>query len=286
MIQASTDALTPGQHPGDTFARRHIPALDRTVNRLGIACDKGISADEMRQALDLGAEYVFWTPRMTKMVEPLKEALRRDRERYVVTTGPTFGFLPGSLRKAVDKSRKMLDVDYLDVLQLFWLGKTSALTQTMLDELVRLRQSGAVRRIGVSIHDRARAGQLAADSPLDLFMIRYNAAHPGAEQDIFPHLAKRRPAVVAYTATAWGKLLQAPSGWNGAVPDPGDCYRFALSDPNVDVVLTGPENLAQFKQNLKAMEKGPMQGEELAQMRRFGKLARESKAALRFGFGA
>ena len=34
-------------------------------------------------------------------------------------------------------------------------------------------------------------------------MIRYNAAHPGAERDIFPHLEARRPAVVAYTATSW-----------------------------------------------------------------------------------
>lgn len=39
-------------------------------------------------------------------------------------------------------------------------------------------------------------------------MIRYNAAHPGAEREIFPHL--------------------------------GDCYRFCLSSPYVDVVLTGP----------------------------------------------
>ena len=40
-------------------------------------------------------------------------------------------------------------------------------------------------------------------------MIRYNAAHPGAEQDVFPHLAARQPAVVAYTATSWRKLLPA-----------------------------------------------------------------------------
>ncbi len=60
-----------------------------------------------------------------------------------------------------------------------------------------------------------RAGQLAEESPLDLFMIRYNAAHPGAERDIFPHLARRQPAVVAYTATSWRKLLKAPSKWDG-----------------------------------------------------------------------
>lgn len=44
-----------------------------------------------------------------------------------------------------------------------------------------------VRWLCVSIHDRPRAGRLAADSVLDALMIRYNAAHPGAEQEIFPH---------------------------------------------------------------------------------------------------
>jgi len=89
----------------------------------------------------------------------------------------------------------------LDVFQIFWLGRTSAWTPSTIDALVSLRESGKVRAIGVSIHDRKRAGKLAADSPLDMLMVRYNAAHTGAEQDIFPHLAKRKPAIIAYTAT-------------------------------------------------------------------------------------
>ena len=52
------------------------------------------------------------------------------------------------------------------------------------------------------------AGRLALDSEIDLFMIRYNAKHPGAEQDIFPYLEKRNPAVVCYTALAWGQLIR------------------------------------------------------------------------------
>jgi hypothetical protein len=38
-------------------------------------------------------------------------------------------------------------------------------------------------------------------------------SHTGAEQDIFLHLAKRKPAIVAYTATRWrGRLDGGPSG--------------------------------------------------------------------------
>ena len=75
----------------------------------------------------------------------------------------------------------------------------------------------------MSIHDRKRAGKLAEDSPLDMLMIRYNAAHPGAEVDIFPNLAKRKPAIVAYTATRWRGLLKRPKGWNGPVMTASAC---------------------------------------------------------------
>ena len=74
--------------------------------------------------------------------------------------------------------------------------------------MLRLKQEGKIKAIGTSIHDRQRAGRLARDSEIDLFMIRYNAKHPGAEQDIFPYLEKRNPAVVAYTALAWGQLIR------------------------------------------------------------------------------
>jgi len=79
----------------------------------------------------------------------------------------------------------MLGTDYLDVFQHFWFGRTISWTPSTIDALVSLRESGMVRAIGVSIHDRNRAGKLAEDSPLDMLMIRYNAAHTGAEQDIF-----------------------------------------------------------------------------------------------------
>jgi hypothetical protein len=127
-----------------------------------------------------------------------------------------------------------------------------------------------VKALGTSIHDRPRAGRLAQDSQLDVFMLRYNAAHPGAERDVFPHLEKRKPHVVAYTATAWRKLLRAPKGWTGPTMTAGDCYRFCLSSPHVDVVLNGPANLAQLEQNLAAVARGPLDEGELGWMREYG----------------
>jgi aryl-alcohol dehydrogenase-like predicted oxidoreductase len=251
------------------FLHRDVKVLGRRVFRLGLAANYGIEEEAVRAALDRGVNYLFYTLR-GKMQTPLRDALKRDRERYVVATLPMLAYFGGSVRRGAERALKSLGTDYLDVYQLGWLGVTSAWTDATLAELRHLKESGKVRALGVSIHNRVRAGKLAEDSPLDLLMIRYNAAHPGAERDIFPHLDKRKPVVVAYTATSWRKLLKRPRGWKGPVMTAGDCYRFCLSSPHVDVVLTGPASGRQLDENLAALEKGPLTDEETKWMRDFG----------------
>jgi aryl-alcohol dehydrogenase-like predicted oxidoreductase len=102
-------------------------------------------------------------------------------------------------------------------------------------------------------------------------MIRYNAAHPGAEHDIFPHVREQKPSILAYTATSWRRLLKRPRGWDGAVMTAGDCYRFQLSNPHVDLALTGPASRAELEENLRALEKGPLSEDEASWMRAFGR---------------
>jgi aryl-alcohol dehydrogenase-like predicted oxidoreductase len=252
------------------FTHRDVPRFSRHLFRLGLSGSFGLDEAGCREALER-MQYVFWSPRMKALTPALRDALARDRDRYVVSAGPLLGFFPGAVRRAAETALRTLRVDSLDVFQLYWLGKMSAFTSAVQEEMARLREEGKVRALGVSIHDRPRAGKLAEDSILDLLMVRYNAAHPGAEQEIFPHLARRRPAVVAYTATAWRKLLRAPGGWKGKVPTAGDCYRFCLSSPHVDVVLTGPRSAAELRENLAAVEQGPLSRDEMQEMRAFGR---------------
>jgi aryl-alcohol dehydrogenase-like predicted oxidoreductase len=253
------------------FLHRDVPALKKRLFRLGLSGTFGLDEAGAREALER-VQYVFWSPRMSRLTPALVDALARDRERYAVSAGPLLGFFRGSIRKAAEAALRTLRTEYLDVLQLYWLGKMSAFTGPVQEELVRLREEGKVRAVGASMHDRRRAGRLAEDSVLDLLMIRYNAAHPGAEQDVFPHLARRNPAIVAYTATSWRKLLRAPAGWNGRVPTAGDCYRFCLTSPHVDVVLTGPRSVKELRENLAAVERGPLDAGELDFIRTFGKV--------------
>jgi len=254
------------------FLYRDLPLLNKRVHRLGLAFNFGIDAKDVETALDAGVNYLFWN-KLWKgdQLDVVKAALARDRERYVLSTGAKLGFFRGGVRRGAEQILRSFDVDYIDVFHLFWLGKMAAFTDAVRDELVKLREEGLVRAIGVSIHDRERANRLVLDSPLDLFMLRYNAAHPGAEKDIFPSYEKRRPLTVAYTATSWRKLLSRPKGWDGPVMTAGHCYRFCLSSPHVDIVLCGPDSAEQLRENLRAIEEGPLSEEEDEWIRSFGR---------------
>jgi len=116
---------------------------------------------------------------------------------------------------------------------------------------------------------------MARHPGIDAIMVRYNAGHPGAASDVFPHLPRPRPGVVAYTATRWGTLLDrklTPPGER--TPRASDCYRFALSHPDVDLVLSGPAGGAELDEALRVLQLGPLSEDEQAWMLRVGKAAR------------
>ena len=251
------------------FLFREVPKLGKRVHRLGLAARHGIDDAGIRAALDRGMNYVFCTRPI--MYPAVRDAIRRDRDGLVIATGPVIGHFQFTIRRAAEKALRTLGTDYLDVFHLFWAGKLSAVNGRTLEEMMRLKEEGKIRAIGISIHDRPRAARLAEDSPIDLFMLRYNAAHPGAEEEVFPRLSRRRPAVVAYTATSWRKLLRRPKGWDGSPMTAGECYRFCLGNPHVDVVLTSPASRGELESNLAEISRGPLDAGRLDQVRDFGR---------------
>jgi hypothetical protein len=120
----------------------------------------------------------------------------------------------------------------------------------------------------------------AADGRFDVLHVRYNAAHTGAERDVFPMLdpAVPRPGTVAYTATRWGQLCDPSKMPEGEAPLRGrDCYRFVLSSPHFDVCMTGPKNAEELREALAALDEGPLTPDEDARFRRIGAHVRDAK---------
>lgn len=255
------------------FTHATLGKTDLRVHRLGLSATYRPGKATIHRALDEGLNYFFAFNIDTQMVHVLREVMPSQRERYVLATGAynlMFGY--PNLRRTLEKRLRQFRTDYIDVFLFLGVTKEKEFPERAREELRRFREEGKVRALGMSTHDRKFAGKLASEDGLDVLMIRYNAAHRGAEEDVFPYLEAHHPGVVSYTATRWTYLTRRPHVWPKAepIPTPGMCYRFALSNPHVDVCMTAPSNLKQFEENLRAVREGPLCEEERVFMRRFG----------------
>jgi aryl-alcohol dehydrogenase-like predicted oxidoreductase len=255
------------------FLRAPLGKLETPVFRLGLSASYRPGRATVWKAIDEGLNYFFYFGFDTHMTGVLRDAVGGRRDQFVLATGGYNGLLWSSnLRRTLESRLRQMRTDYIDVFHYLGVTNRKYWTPRIADELQKLRESGLVRAVSISCHDRKLAAELAGKGALDAMMIRYNAAHRGAEREIFPLLPPTRPAVVSFTATRWTYLLRRPKGYpkDGRVPDAGMCYRFVLSNPNVHVCLTAPRNVRQLEANLAAVRKGPLAEDEMQFMRDFG----------------
>ncbi|MBZ5516605.1 MAG: aldo/keto reductase [Acidobacteriia bacterium] len=255
------------------FLHTTLGKLGRSAYRLGLSASYRPGAPTVHRALEAGVNLFFCYGFDGQMTGVLRGLSSSQRQQLVYVTGAyhLFGWHP-HLRRSLEKRLRQLGTDYLDCFLFLGVMRKQEFLEGVLEELRRFREEGKVLAMGVSIHDRKLAGALAARGAVDVLMMRYNAAHRGAEQDIFPHLAEHNPAIIGYTATRWTYLLRRPRGWpkDGRVPTAGECYRFVLSNPHVHVCLTAPNNEKQFAEDLAAVRGGPLSDEDMRFMRDFG----------------
>lgn len=257
----------------DDFRYATLGATGWRVFRMGLSASYRPGRDAILTALDHGVNYCFAYGFDRQMMKTLREVFRTRRAQVLIATGGYNWILwRSNLRKDLEKRLKSLGTDYLDIFMYMGVMKPAQLPDSVLEEMVRFREEGKVRAIGISTHDRKLAGELAARGALDVLNIRYNAAHRGAETEIFPQLAAHDPGIVSYTATRWSYLVRRSKGWpaDRPIPTAAQAYRFVLSNPHVDVVLTAPSNARQLQENLAALDAGPLSADEMAFLRAFG----------------
>jgi aryl-alcohol dehydrogenase-like predicted oxidoreductase len=255
------------------FLRAPLGKLGTPVHRLGLSATYRPGRDTVHYALDQGLNYFMYFGFDTHMTRVLRETIGQRREQFVLATGGYNWLLWSSnLRRTLDRRLRQMRTDYIDVFHYFGVTKRKYWTPKIADELQAIRESGRVRAIAISTHDRLLAAELASNGALDAIMVRYNAAHRGAESEIFPKLGEANPAVVSFTATRWSALLRRPKSYprDGRVPSAGLCYRFVLSNPAVHVCLCAPRGIEQLKSNLEELRRGPLDEEEARFMRAFG----------------
>lgn len=267
------------------FEPRALGRTGKIVGPLGLAASYGADEKAVEAAFERGVRYFYWgSMRTASFGRGLASVCRKDREKVVVCL-QTYSPLGSYFGRSVRSGLRKLGIEQCDVLLLGYWNRIPP--PRIVDAAKRLRDQGLVKHVALSTHERPIVAQLGTGPDYDVFHLRYNATHRGAEQEIFAKLPEAREAragLVCFTATRWGHLLR-PKGLPPDVPVPtaGDCYRFCLTPRHVDLVIAGSQDEKQVHHALDALEKGPMTPDELAWMRRVGDHVRKTATKLRGG---
>lgn len=255
------------------FLRAPLAKLGTPTCRIGLSASYRPGRETVFCALDEGLNYYFFFGFDTHMTSVLPDAISRHREQYVLATGAyNYIYAHQNLRRTLERRLRQMKTGYIDLFHFLGVTRRRHFTPQVRDELQAVRESGLVRGVSISTHDREFAVELLREGVLDAAMVHYNAASRGAETDFFPLLPDSSPVVVGFTATRWTELLRRPHGYpaEGRLPTAGMCYRFVLSAPAVNVCLMAPRSVGEFASNLAEIRRGPLDEEEMAYLRSFG----------------
>jgi predicted aldo/keto reductase-like oxidoreductase len=226
------------------------------VCRLGLATrgNTHLRVDDVEYAIERGVNYLNWCGHR----DGLSRAIARlgAARKQVVLAAQFEARSAGDAERELVSMLEELKTDSIDVLTLYYVESEDEWNEIVApggawDYLAEQKRAGRVKRIGLTSHQRKLAARWAQSGKLDLLMIRYNAAHRGAEQEIFSITQQKRIPVVTFTGLRWKALLAGtrndPVGF--VPPSAVDCYRFCLSQPAVSVALMAPGDRAELEED-------------------------------------
>lgn len=171
-----------------------------TVAALEAALDAGITTFDTAE--DYGAGH---SERM------LARALGHRRDEIVLATKVSWDHLRADqVVEACERSLRSLGTDVIDLYQIHWpagsFGSEPVPLEESMEALVRLRQAGKIRAIGVSNFDLPQLRKACALGPVDSLQPAYSLLWRHAERELVPFCRAHGVAVLAYSPLAQGLL--------------------------------------------------------------------------------
>ena len=126
---------------------------------------------------------------------------------------------PATLSIECERSLERLGVDVIDLYQIHWPDTTTAVEDSMA-ALVKLKDQGKIRAIGVSNYDATWVRKAAAVAPLASLQPPYSLIQRKIEKEILPTCRELKVGVIVYSPMERG-LLTGSVGVDRVFP-PGD----------------------------------------------------------------
>lgn len=252
------------QHP----SLRELGRTGVRVTPLILSGVNELAGNAFAEAVDQGATTFFWEPTH----QSLSRFLRLRRAQPFTLIGGTYHSGAKSIRRDVENHLRALGRDCLDVMLLFWVRSAARVDAENFDALERLRAAGKIRTFGFSTHLRDVACTALQQRPWPVVMTRYSAAHPGAETQLLSLAQRTGVGVLAFTATCYGRMMQRVDGTDEhfALPSANECYRFVLTTPGLNAVLSAPRKYRELMENMQVFNAPPLPPQRLELLRQHG----------------
>ena len=149
-----------------------------------------------------------------------------------------------SIRRECEASLKRLNVDVIDLYQVHWPEPPEDIDEGW-QTMVKLKEEGKVRWIGVSNFDAAQMQQVSRFGPITSLQPPYSMVRPEVEESILPHCLANTIGVIAYSPMASGLLTGAMTRERLAAL-PADDWRKEKNKHYQEPLLTRNLNLVEL----------------------------------------
>src|SRR5262249_23148228 len=152
-----------------------------------------LKPDDVEHALQRGVNFLNWCGQPDALSQAV--AALGSRRRDVVVCAQFEARTAAEAGPELAAMLRQIGSEYLDVLTFNYVEENVEWEQIVaprgaLEYCRAAQRDGRVRLLGLTSHQRRLAAEAARSGLLDLLMIRYNAAHRGAETEVFPVTAQ------------------------------------------------------------------------------------------------
>ncbi len=110
-----------------------------------------------------------------------------------------------SIRRELEASLKRLGIDYVDLYQIHWPDPDEDIEEGW-SALVRLKEEGKARHIGVSNFSVEQMQRIERIAPVETLQPPYSLIHRDAEKDLLPYCQEHSIGVIVYSPMVSGLL--------------------------------------------------------------------------------
>jgi predicted aldo/keto reductase-like oxidoreductase len=245
--------------------------------------DDDLAVPLMQQAFDMGINYIDSAPLYCEKLSEASvgKALKGYRDKvYVSTKNPIEDDSGDNWMKRLENSLKELDTDYIDFYHFWGIGLEGfrywqgLKKYGPLEAAQKAKEQGLIKHISFSYHDAAENYKEIVDSGhFESTLVQYNLLDRSNEENIT--YAKSKGLGVVVMGPVGGGRLGAPSDKilgllkNKPSSTAEMALRFVLANENINIALSGMENLKMLEENVAiASRTGHLTEEEMQHVKK------------------